>query len=279
MLDPATGAILERRLGSKAVSVRAQAGGGTATLSEVAAGSQALPDAQILELAGLGQRIAALYGGPQDIEWAWAGGKLSILQAWPITSLFPLPDRVPAEPLQVWLSFAAVQGVLDPLTPAGQDAITAFVASGGRMLGYRTTPRRTRRPSSRPPSVSSSTSRRSCATPSPGRSCAACPASSSRAASKPSWRCWTSRPSPRSPPHLWRTLRHLLPAVVPLAARVLFSLLRPDHMRARAFRRADELNARFAAEMRASQGLAARLAVIDRMLAIVPPTLKSHVIP
>ena len=68
------GTIAERRQGSKAVSVRAQAGGGTAIVAESAVGRQALSDAQIVELAELGRRIAALYGGPQDIEWAWAEG-------------------------------------------------------------------------------------------------------------------------------------------------------------------------------------------------------------
>ena len=72
--------------------------------------AQALPDEQIIELAQLGQRIQSLYGLPQDIEWAWANQQLYILQSRPITSLFPTPAGLPAEPLKVMVSFGAVQG-------------------------------------------------------------------------------------------------------------------------------------------------------------------------
>jgi phosphohistidine swiveling domain-containing protein len=282
-VDPAAGVILERRLGSKAVSVRAQEGGGTATVTEAAAGRQALPDAQIGELAGLGQRIAALYGSPQDIEWAWAGGRLSILQSRPITSLFPLPGSmtgsIPAEPLQVWLSFAAVQGVLDPLTPAGRDGIASFIASGGRMFGYGTTP------ANQTAFVEAAERFFINLTP-----------FVRNAATRPIVRGLPSVIDPGSEQVILalleepalapaarrisaRTLRHLLPVFLPLAGRFLFSLLRPDTMRARAVRRVDEQVGRFAAEMRAAQGLAARLGAMERMLATVPPTLMSHVIP
>jgi rifampicin phosphotransferase len=281
--DPAAGVILERRLGSKAVSVRAQAGGGTATVMEAAAVRQALPDAQIGELAGLVQRIAVLYGSPQDIEWAWAGGRFFILQSRPITSLFPLPgpmsDRVPTGPLQVWLSFAAVQGVLDPLTPAGQGGITALIAAGGRMLGYGTTP------ANQTAFVEAAERFFINLTP-----------FVRNAATRPIVRGLPSVIDPASEQAILalleepalgpvarrisaRTLRHLLPAFLPLAGRFLFSLVWPDTMRTRAFSRADELAGRFGAEMRAAQGSAARLAVMERMLAVVPPTLLSHVIP
>jgi hypothetical protein len=278
-VDPATGAILERRLGSKAVSVRAQAGGGTTTVAEALGGRQALPDAQISELAGLGQRIAALYGTPQDIEWAGVGGRLSILQSRPITSLFPLPEGVSAQPLQVWLSFAAVQGVLDPLTPGGHDGITAFIAAGGHMLGYGTTP-----------------ANQTAFVEAAGRFFINLTPFVRNAATRPLVRGLPSVVDPGSEQAIHslleepalapvarrisvRTLRHLLPAFLPLAGRFLFSLLRPASMRTRAFRRVDELAGRFAAEMRAAPGLAVRLEVMDRMLAMVPPTLLSYVIP
>lgn len=48
---------------------------------------QVLSDAQIIELGELGQRVAATFGAPQDIEWAWARGKFLLLQARPITTL------------------------------------------------------------------------------------------------------------------------------------------------------------------------------------------------
>lgn len=54
--------------------------------------SPALPDGDILELAQIEQRIAAHFGEPQDIEWAWRECRFIVLQSRPITSLYPLPE-------------------------------------------------------------------------------------------------------------------------------------------------------------------------------------------
>jgi pyruvate,water dikinase len=40
-----------------------------------------IPDDLILQVAGMSGRIEKHYGKPQDIEWAWAGGQLYILQS------------------------------------------------------------------------------------------------------------------------------------------------------------------------------------------------------
>ena len=52
----------------------------------------ALSDDQVAELAALGQRIESHYGEPQDIEWAYAQGRLYVLQSRPITAV---PVKVP----------------------------------------------------------------------------------------------------------------------------------------------------------------------------------------
>ena len=133
--------IIRKTLGAKAVAIRGQAGGGTLTTHEAAGDRQALPDAAILELARLGAQVEAqLYPGqPQDIEWAWAGGRLHLLQSRAITSLIPLPDerRTPQTPLQVLFSLNHVQGMLDPFTPLGQDAIALLLLAVFRRFGYR----------------------------------------------------------------------------------------------------------------------------------------------
>ncbi|AQZ69530.1 pyruvate, phosphate dikinase [[Actinomadura] parvosata subsp. kistnae] len=62
--------------------------------SEVPAPARDLPaldDATAIRLAGLGERIAAACGGPQDIEWAITGDRIWILQARPITAALPPP--------------------------------------------------------------------------------------------------------------------------------------------------------------------------------------------
>ena len=55
-----------------------------------------LDEAQVATLTELGRRAAAHYGAPQDVEWALAQGRLYLVQARPITSLFPLPRPEPA---------------------------------------------------------------------------------------------------------------------------------------------------------------------------------------
>ena len=139
-VDAATGRVLEKRLGTKSVSVRPQPEGGTRSQPEDAAALQALPDPALLELSRLGRQVADLLGGPQDIEWAWAGEQIHLLQSRPITSLFPVPDGMAPHPLEVMFSFAAVQGVTGPMTPLGRDAIRAIFAGGGRPFGFSRTP-------------------------------------------------------------------------------------------------------------------------------------------
>ena len=134
-IDTASGQIRERVLGAKALSIRPQPGGGTVTRAEDAAGHQALPDDAIAELARLGRDVDRLFGAPQDVEWAWDGGRIWLLQSRPITSLFPVPAGMGSEPLQVLFSFGAVQGLLGPMTPLGQDVIRAVFAGSGRLFG------------------------------------------------------------------------------------------------------------------------------------------------
>jgi phosphohistidine swiveling domain-containing protein len=54
-----------------------------------------LSDAQILQLCGHLETIAAFFAMPVDVEWAWSGGRLFILQSRPITSLAPRGSAAP----------------------------------------------------------------------------------------------------------------------------------------------------------------------------------------
>lgn len=103
-----------------------------------------LPDDEIIRLAQLGKRIESLYEFPQDIEWAWVEGDFYILQSRPITSLYPLPEGMPVKPLHVLFSFAAVQGVFEPIMPFGREIIIQLFGSGARLLGYRFDPQNQR---------------------------------------------------------------------------------------------------------------------------------------
>lgn len=54
-------------------------------------GDAPLPPGVVAELARLGVRIEVACGAPQDIEWAYAGGRCAIVQARPLTALPDAP--------------------------------------------------------------------------------------------------------------------------------------------------------------------------------------------
>ncbi len=134
-------AIIQKTLGAKATVIHGQDGGGITTEQIEAADKQAIPDEVISELAALGKETAVLFQFPQDIEWAWADGKLHLLQSRPITSLFPIPDgakRMVKQngQLQLMFSFGAVQGMLDPITPLGQDTLKGAISGLASAFGH-----------------------------------------------------------------------------------------------------------------------------------------------
>ncbi len=115
------GGIVERRVVPKRRIHRPDAGSleGVAaeTLSEDAASRPALTDAQVQEVAALARRCERHFGRPQDIEWAYDGERLYLLQSRPITSLVALPD--PDGRLLLWDNSNIVEsysGVTTPLT-------------------------------------------------------------------------------------------------------------------------------------------------------------------
>ena len=76
-----------------------------------------LTDEQIKEIAKEVKRIVKIYEKPQDIEWAYEGNKLYILQARPITTLENLPDKSQQE--VIWDNSNIIEsysGVTTPLT-------------------------------------------------------------------------------------------------------------------------------------------------------------------
>lgn len=102
--------IVERTLGRREVEIRPKAGGGVEQIGGVADSGPVLSDAELRRLARLGTAIAAHFARPQDVEWAWAQGKLYVLQARPITALpapptvrgrFGLPRGGPSEYFQI----------------------------------------------------------------------------------------------------------------------------------------------------------------------------------
>jgi pyruvate,water dikinase len=133
-VDKRSGEVLLAKPGDKVFAIRSLRGGGTRReeLPEEQRGARALDDAQVRALAEVGSRIEALYHGvPQDIEWAIAAGTIYVLQARPITSLFPIPETPPEDGgLRVFLSFGHLQMMLDPLPRLAQQVWQLFLPAG-----------------------------------------------------------------------------------------------------------------------------------------------------
>lgn len=139
VVDMLNNRILAKTLGAKKISTRGKPGGGVEVIEEDAESRQALSDEEILQVAATGAQIQNEYGFPQDIEWAFADHQLYILQSRAITSLFPVPE-ISFDPLIVWFSFGAVQGVVGPMTPLGIDAVLHIATDASRMFGIEIRP-------------------------------------------------------------------------------------------------------------------------------------------
>ncbi len=112
------GRIVERSIAHKAFAHRPDPGGTEGVrregLSEDVASAPALEDEEVLRIAGLVRAATAFFGTPQDIEWAFEGDDLWLLQSRPITSL-PEP-AMEAEAAQVseWDAAEAEEEALQP---------------------------------------------------------------------------------------------------------------------------------------------------------------------
>ncbi|MFD0525741.1 phosphoenolpyruvate synthase [Paractinoplanes durhamensis] len=115
ILDARSGAVLETDLGDKAERYDYAADGGVAInpVGEAERAALSLAKVDLAELHAAGVRIAEVFGGPQDVEWAVADGRLWILQARPITSAITTGE------LRIWDNANIVEsfrGVTSPLT-------------------------------------------------------------------------------------------------------------------------------------------------------------------
>ena len=103
--------IVHRRDPGSIEGVRAEA------VADDQASRPALADEAVTAVAAMARRAERYFGRPQDIEWAYGGDELYLLQSRPITSLAPLPD--PDGHLTLWDNSNIVEsysGVTTPLT-------------------------------------------------------------------------------------------------------------------------------------------------------------------
>src|SRR5204862_1005518 len=67
------------------------------------------------ELGELVSRVEALFGRPQEVEWALADGQIWLLQARALVR--PAPERRPADPVD-WYGAWVARRLADRLSPA-----------------------------------------------------------------------------------------------------------------------------------------------------------------
>jgi len=147
----ATGAVIERRLGSKEVRIDRdrEMGHGTVSRETTAAerGSFALTESDLTSLADTGRRLQRAHGGlPLDIEWALEGQSLHVLQARPITGVEFSWDAelerwqvVAEDPHTVWTRGMSDEGWTGAKTPLmyswRANSWTRSVARAARLWG------------------------------------------------------------------------------------------------------------------------------------------------
>jgi pyruvate,water dikinase len=91
VVDKRSGEVVERTIADKAHAIEGASGGGTASraLGESERRRPSLDDRQLAELLRLCLEVEELYAFPQDVEWAFAAGRLHLLQSRPVSSIPP----------------------------------------------------------------------------------------------------------------------------------------------------------------------------------------------
>jgi pyruvate,water dikinase len=82
------GEVKQARVSVQEMAVRANASGGVSqyALTAEEGGARVLNDADLAELARIGRQLEAHFGHPLDVEWAFEGGRLYLLQSRPVTA-------------------------------------------------------------------------------------------------------------------------------------------------------------------------------------------------
>jgi pyruvate,water dikinase len=125
VVDTVKNTIREKVAGKKDVSHHIKADGGMETRTPVSPSKLCLTDDQVLAITSLTSQIEVEYSKPIDIEWAYEGGQLYLLQARPITGYFRLPPEFITEPGKRKKLYQDLllteQGLVESLSPLGEE--------------------------------------------------------------------------------------------------------------------------------------------------------------
>ena len=125
VIDKVSRTILARKVGRKETAIWLGDDGGTYEGRSPAQDQLCLSDEQVLALTDVLVKVEGTYQKPIDVEWAFAGDKLYLLQARPITTYFPLPEDLrtaPGEPKQLYVDLTLIKWGMDrPVSVMGTD--------------------------------------------------------------------------------------------------------------------------------------------------------------
>ncbi len=122
IMDRTYASIIEERVAKKEVmTVRREKGIEFVPVPDENKEQVTLNKKDVLRLLEFGNKVEAYFGSPQDIEWAYKDGAFFLVQTRPITSLYPLPKKVPGkEGLRIHVNMSILsQGMQEPFTPMG----------------------------------------------------------------------------------------------------------------------------------------------------------------
>src|SRR6202171_4875762 len=132
------GEVIEKKISTKKLAIYALKDGGTyeQEIEPEKQNRQALTDEQILQLEGIGRKIEAHFGCPQDIEWCLVDDTFYVVQSRPITTLFPIPEANDQEN-HVYVSVGHQQMMTDPMKPLGTSFFLLTTRAPMRKAGGR----------------------------------------------------------------------------------------------------------------------------------------------
>jgi len=133
------GMIVDKSIGTKDLEIHPNQGGGIEEL-KIDSGNlnmETLKDEQIQQLAYLGKKIEFHFGCPQDIEWCLVNNKFHIVQARPITTLFPIPKSSDPKQPRVFMSIGHTQMMTDAIKPLGMSFFEMITQSSMNKAGGR----------------------------------------------------------------------------------------------------------------------------------------------
>jgi len=141
IVDKVSLTIKHKVCGAKETSVWLMPSGGTEEKPDERHALFALSDGQIIELTKLIAQVEQSYKKPIDIEWAYAKGKLYLLQARPITAYVPLsPSMITAPGAKKRLYFdvtVSFQALYQPLSVAGTSLFSVLIQKVGKTVFFR----------------------------------------------------------------------------------------------------------------------------------------------